>query len=208
MKRLLIFELLLLLAGCRSTPPAATPTSTLLPATATFAPPTATATPSPQPTRTATPTPAASPTPAAADLVEAHFREWYAAETGESYDKLLSDTTDEEARRYQTGEILEGWLTLKEQYLTSGTFPTVTQTTTDYTVTVALLDDATAVVSQTLLAGYHLRYDATEETWEQVDIPADGRLDGVMYLGTSVYELRFEEGRWKVARALEWIPRP
>jgi len=144
-------------------------------------------------------------------MVEEHYLDWYDHATG-PYDELLATLTDAEARRYQAGEILEGWFWLQQQYRDYGKFPERVQVITQRGLTVQGFspDGLTCRVGDTYLAGQHLVYHPESATWEQVELPGDGWLDGVQYLGVSVKEMHYdtEDGRWKVAASLKWIPRP
>jgi hypothetical protein len=59
-------------------------------------------------------------------------------------------------------------------------------------------------------AAYLLQYDPSTASWNQVEIPEDGLLDGTQYLGTAIYRMEYdpEDGRWKQSELVDWLPRP
>jgi hypothetical protein len=145
------------------------------------------------------------------EMIKQHYLAWYVSTVG-PYDEILRTKTVEDARRLQTGEVLEGFHALKRAYEETGEFPTVCQVVTERHLTVQNFspDGLTAHVGDTMKAGYHLYYNADTGMWDRVEIPEDGKIGGNQYLGVLVYEMLYdpEDGRWKVARSLEWIPRP
>lgn len=143
------------------------------------------------------------------EQIKQQYLEWYDHAAG-PYDQLLNTVTITEARHYQSDAILEGWRSLKEAYQARGEFPQVVQVVTQHNLLVNDFspDGLACTVADTYVAGYHLRYNAGQ--WERVNIPDDGFLDGVQYLGVSLITMRYdgEDGRWKAAASLKFVPRP
>ena len=145
-------------------------------------------------------------------LVEEHYREIQTTTANGPYDELLRSVTDVEIRRYRTGKSLEDWFLSKKEFVDTGRFLTLAGVTTENMVMVQAFspDGLTCQVGETYLKRHLLQYDPQTDAWQRIEIPDDGLLDGTQYLGVSVTELQYdqEDGRWKLARYLQWIPRP
>ncbi len=126
--------------------------------------------------------------------------------------ETLNAVTDDQARYYQTGEILDEWFRARKRFMDTGRFMETIGVVTERTVMVQAFspDGLTCQVGETYLQAHRLRYDAQTQTWNRVDLDENGMLDGVQYLGVVVSEMQYdqEDGRWKLARFLQWIPRP
>jgi hypothetical protein len=126
--------------------------------------------------------------------------------------ETLNAITDDQARYYQTGEILDEWFRARKRFMDTGRFMETIGVATERTVMVQAFspDGLTCQVGETYLQAHRLRYDAQTQTWNRVDLDENGMLDGVQYLGVVVSEMQYdqEDGRWKLARFIQWIPRP
>ena len=145
-------------------------------------------------------------------LVAEHYLEAMDALGNRPEDEVMREVTDAEAERYQTGAILENWYWSKRQFLDTGKFREAVQIADAQTVMVQAFsaDGLTCQVGHTYLESHLLQYDAQTQTWNRVDLDENGMLDGVKYLGVSVTEMHYdqEDGRWKMSRFVQWIPRP
>jgi len=145
-------------------------------------------------------------------LVEEHYVEIMTTLGNRPEDEILNTITDDQARYYQTGEILDEWFRARKRFMDTGNFLETTMVIDERLVMIQNFsaDGLTCQVGETYLQAHVLRHDAQTQTWNRVDLPADGKLDGVQYLGVVVSEMQYdqEDGRWKLARFIQWIPRP
>jgi len=145
-------------------------------------------------------------------LVIDHYVEGAKALADRPEDEILRTVTDEEAQRYQTGKTLENWFWYKQRWLDTGRFNERTQIVTEQTFMVQAFspDGLTCQIGRTLQQAHLLQYDPQTDTWDRIEIPENGLLDGTQYYGVAITEMQYdqEDGRWKMARFVQWIPRP
>ncbi len=144
--------------------------------------------------------------------IKAHYLEGTAIMGEGTETEVLETVTDEMARRYQTGPLLDAWFTYRKRYEATGQFNELIQIVDDSALIVYGFseDGLRARIGETYMAAHLLQYDAGTDTWTRIDIPEDGLLDGTQYLGVAVLEMQYdqEDGRWKKATFEQWVPRP
>jgi hypothetical protein len=144
-------------------------------------------------------------------LVEQHYLEQEKV-MGQNQLAILDTVTDESIRDYWTGPFLENFYTTKGRYLETGEFNQVAQIVDERVIIVqGFSEDGKMVqVGDTYMAAHLEQYNEETDTWDRIEIPEDGYLDGTQYLGVAILNMQYDEedGRWKVHSFEKWIPRP
>jgi hypothetical protein len=146
-------------------------------------------------------------------MVKQHYLEIYEAIWNLTDDEAFEALSDEEVARYLTGQHLEDYLLTRQRYRETGALPSQKEmVVTDKRLTVRDFapDGLSCTVADMYQAAYLLRYDPDTGSWNKVEIPEDGLLDGTQYLGTALYRMDYdpEDGRWKQSELVDWLPRP
>jgi hypothetical protein len=146
-------------------------------------------------------------------MVKQHYREIYEVAWNLTNDEMYETLSEEEMAQYLTGQHLKDHQLSRKRYRDTGTLPSQREmVVTDRKLTVRNFspDGRACVVADMYQAAYLLQYDPSTASWNQVEIPEDGLLDGTQYLGTAIYRMEYdpEDGRWKQSELVDWLPRP
>lgn len=148
-------------------------------------------------------------------LVEQHYLECDAIFNGSPLPEILPTLPDTNIQRCWGTDLQATVFNLRQQ-LQQGLFPldeTVTgKVISERTITVQGFsqDGLTCQLGDTHLAGQYWAYNPQTQAFETQDIPADGLIDGQQKLGVKIVQMHYdqEDGRWKLEKYLDWIPRP
>jgi hypothetical protein len=144
--------------------------------------------------------------------IKQHYLEIYKNVWDLTPDVANETLSDEELRRYLTGQHLEDYFLTRQKYRESGTFSHKDMVVTDKKLTVRDFapDGLSCIVADMYRDAYLLKYDPSTDNWSKVEIPEDGLLDGTQYLGAALYRMEYdpEDRRWKQESLVDWLPRP
>jgi len=144
-------------------------------------------------------------------MVEEQYQECSEPLTGTNIE-VFENVTTEHVRMCKTGAALDNWLWKWKNYLDNGQFNHLTEIADESLLLVQDFspDGLTCRLSKTLISAHLLKYDPDTGEWVRIEIPEDGILDGIQYLGVGIVEMKYDpgDGRWKTNQFLEWIPRP
>jgi hypothetical protein len=146
-------------------------------------------------------------------MVKQHYLEIYDNVWDLTPDEMYETLSDQEVESYLSGQHLEDYLLTRQKYRKTGALPYQKQmVVTDNRLTVRDFahDGRSCVMADMYRDAYLLKYDPGTDSWNKVEIPEDGLLDGTQYLGTALYRMEYdlEDGRWKQESLIDWLPRP
>jgi hypothetical protein len=146
-------------------------------------------------------------------MVKQQYREINETIWDKTNDVVFDELTDEDLNQYLTGRTLEDFVQNRQEYLKTGSLPSQQEmvvTESRLTIRDFQPDGLSCTVAEMYQAALLLTYDSSTDSWTRVEIPENGLLDGVQYLGTALYRMEYdsEDGRWKQERLIDWLPRP
>jgi hypothetical protein len=148
-------------------------------------------------------------------MIEQHYLEIDEALWSLTHEEMFEKISDEEAARYLTGEHLKYYISARHRYREIGAPGVINEeyvqaTERDLTVRDFSYDGLSCNVEDLFRVAYLMRYDPDTDSWNRLEIPEDGLLDGTKYLGTAIYRMEYdpEDGRWKQSKLVNWLPRP
>jgi hypothetical protein len=145
--------------------------------------------------------------------IKQHYLEIYDNAWNLTNDEMYETLSDQEVEAYLTGQHLEDYLLTRQKYRETGNLTNQKEmvvTERKLTVRDFFPNGQSCVVADMYRDAYLLKYDPSIDSWNKVEIPEDGLLDGTQYLGTALYRMEYdpEDGRWKQESLLDWLPRP
>ena len=145
--------------------------------------------------------------------IKQYYLEIYEVAWDLTNDEMYETLSEEDMERFLTGQHLADHQLSRKRYRDTGALPSEKEmvvTERKLTMRDFASDGLSCTVADMYRDAYLLEYNSNTDSWNQVEIPEDGLLDGTQYLGTALYRMEYdpEDGRWKQSELVGWLPRP
>ncbi len=145
--------------------------------------------------------------------IEQHYLEIYENVWNLTYDEIYETLSEEDMERFLTGQHMADHRLSRKRYRDTGTLPSeryMIVTERKVTIRDFASNGQSCIVADMYRSAHLLKYDHSTDSWNKVEIPEDGLLDGTQFLGTALYKMEYdpEDGRWKQESLAGWLPRP